>query len=189
MDMEVAGRAVVTLPKILYLKIRYGSRLRLAAVQSLGPHSLLRIGREGRASVGKETVSRGNLSLRVEKGTLSIGDKCFFNSNCSITCLEKVTIGDRCQFANNLVIVDHDHDYRAGWGHYRTKAVRIGNDVWVGANCVILKGADIGDRCVIAAGSVVSGKVEPGTVFYQRREAVRREAVSAFSAAEENKER
>ena len=37
-----------------------------------------------------------------------------FNTNCSLTAMEDITIGDRCQFANNLVIVDHDHDYRAG---------------------------------------------------------------------------
>ena len=43
--------------------------------------------------------------------------------------------------------------------------MHIGNDVWVGANCVILKGTTIGDHCVIAAGSVVSGEVPPGTVF------------------------
>ena len=87
--------------------------------------------------------------------------------------MEDITIGDRCQFANNLVIaVDHDHDYRAGWGHYRTAPVHIGNDVWVGANCVILKGTTIGDHCVIAAGSVVSGRGRLPTVFYQKRERV-----------------
>lgn len=176
--MEVAGRAIVSLPKILYWKIKYGGRLRIPMVQSFGPGCMLRIGPEGRAQLGKETVSRGNLTLRVERGALSIGDKCFFNSNCSITCMEGIRIGAGCQFANNLVIVDHDHDYRAGWGHYRTKPVRIGNDVWVGANCVILKGADIGDGCVIAAGSVVSGKVEPGTVFYQKRQTVYKRAES-----------
>ena len=132
----------------------------------------MRLGKEARVSLGRETVSRGGLTIRAEQGKIVIGDKCFFNTNCSLTAMEDITIGDRCQFANNLVIVDHDHDYRAGWGHYRTAPVHIGNDVWVGANCVILKGTTIGDHCVIAAGSVVSGEVPPGTVFYQKRERV-----------------
>ena len=132
----------------------------------------MRVGKEARVSLGRETVSRGGLTIRAEQGKIVIGDKCFFNTNCSLTAMEDITIGDRCQFANNLVIVDHDHDYRAGWGHYRTAPVHIGNDVWVGANCVILKGTTIGDHCVIAAGSVVSGEVPPGTVFYQKRERV-----------------
>lgn len=170
MDTEIVGRVLCTLPKMLWWKLRYGGRFSAPAVQSFGPHSIVRIGKKGQLTLGKETVSRGNLTLRAEEGVLKIGDKCFFNSNCSITCLSEVSIGDRCQFANHLVIVDHDHDYQAGWGHYRTAPVHIGNDVWIGANCVILKGADIGDGSVIAAGSIVSGRVEPGTVFYQKRE-------------------
>lgn len=170
MDMEVVSRAILSLPKILYWKLRYAGRLRMPMVQSLGVHCILRVSPEAKLSVGKETVSRGGLTLRAEKGRLVIGDKCFFNSSCCITALDEITIGDRCQFANNIVVIDHDHDYKAGWGKYRTKPVHIGNDVWIGANCVILKGADIGDRCVIAAGSVVSGKVEAGTVLYQKRE-------------------
>lgn len=170
MDMEIVKRAIVSLPKIIYWKLRYAGRLSMPMVQSLGPGCAFRVSKDANLVVGKETVSRGNLTLRAEKGTLKVGDKCFFNSNCSITALDEITIGDRCQFANNIVVVDHDHDYRGGWGKYRTKPVRIGSDVWIGANCVILKGADIGDHCVIAAGSVVSGKVEPGTVLYQKRE-------------------
>ena len=141
-------------------------------MQSFGRGCVLRVGKEARVSLGRETVSRGGLTIRAEQGKIVIGDKCFFNTNCSLTAMEDITIGVRCQFANNLVIVDHDHDYRAGWGHYRTAPVHIGNDVWVGANCVILKGTTIGDHCVIAAGSVVSGEVPPGTVFYQKRERV-----------------
>ena len=118
-----------------------------------------------RVSLGKGIVSRFGLFLRVEGGILSIGDKCFFNTQVSITCLERITIGDRCQIANNVVIVDHDHDYRAGWGHYPSAPVRIGNDVWIGANVVILKGSVIGDGAVIAAGSVVRGQVEPHSLY------------------------
>ena len=172
MDMELAARAAFTLPKELFWKIKYGGRLSLALVQSFGRGCVLRVGKEARVSLGRETVSRGGLTIRAEQGKIVIGDKCFFNTNCSLTAMEDITIGDRCQFANNLVIVDHDHDYRAGWGHYRTAPVHIGNDVWVGANCVILKGTTIGDHCVIAAGSVVSGEVPPGPVFYQKRERV-----------------
>lgn len=162
---ELIMRAILSILKVLVWKCRYGGRLHMPWVQSFGKHTELHIGKKSQVSLGKETVSRFGLFLRVEGGTLSIGDKCFFNTHVSITCLESITIGDRCQIANNVVIVDQDHDYQAGWGTYRTAPITIGNDVWIGANAVILKGSIIGDGAVIAAGSVVKGEVEPHSLY------------------------
>ena len=41
-------------------------------------------------------------------------------------------------------------------GGYKASPVSIGNNVWVGANSVILRGVEIGDNCVIAAGTIVT---------------------------------
>ncbi|RDY31802.1 acyltransferase [Lachnotalea glycerini] len=117
-------------------------------------------------------VTRTNVTVRAEEGTLSIGDKCFLNSNVSITCLAGISIGSGCQIANNVVIVDHDHDYRKSLSSFIKEKVVIGNDVWIGANCVILKGSQIGDNCVIAAGSVVKGIVLEDSLYYQKRETI-----------------
>ena len=56
---------------------------------------------------------------------------------------------------------------RAGFAamKYKTAPVEIGNNVWIGANCVILRGTKIGDNCVVAAGSVIKGRV-PGEYPY-----------------------
>ena len=43
----------------------------------------------------------------------------------------------------------------------KNKAVVIGNDVWIGANVIILPGVNIGDGAVIAAGAVVTKNVGP----------------------------
>ena len=122
---ELAVRAVCSLPRVLLWKCRYGRRLRMPWVQSFGKHAELHMDQRARLSLGKETVSRFGLFLRAEGGELTIGDKCFFNTHVSITCLERITIGDRCQIANNVVIVDQDHNYRAGWGSYWTAPVTI----------------------------------------------------------------
>jgi acetyltransferase-like isoleucine patch superfamily enzyme len=53
--------------------------------------------------------------------------------------------------------------------HFLSSPVIIGDNVWVGANCVILRGTVIGDNCVIAAGSVVKGNVESNMLYYQER--------------------
>jgi chloramphenicol O-acetyltransferase type B len=47
---------------------------------------------------------------------------------------------------------------------YSNGDVIIGNDVWIGANSIILSGSQIGDGAIIAAGSVVTGKIKPYTI-------------------------
>jgi acetyltransferase-like isoleucine patch superfamily enzyme len=58
-----------------------------------------------------------------------------------------------------------------------SKGSRIGHRVWIGANSVVLGGADIGDNVIVSAGSVVSGSVKanaivmgnPAKVIFTRR--------------------
>ena len=159
----------MSLPKVLWWKIKYAGKCSMHWIQAFGHHTELKI-KNGKASFGKEQITRGCAVFRVEGGELTIGDKCFFNQNVSITCKNNVTIGDRCQIANNVVIVDHDHAGSENWGSYVEDEVIIGNDVWIGAGAVILRGTVIGDGAVIGAGSIVKGDVPAGKVFYQKRE-------------------
>lgn len=116
-------------------------------------------------SIGENNHFRSHLQLRaVHGGKITIGNNSFINTNVAITSLESITIGDRVKIANNVVIVDHDHDYQNNMNEYLRQAVVIGNDVWIGANVVILKGVHIGNHAVIAAGSVVNHDVPENTV-------------------------
>ena len=119
---------------------------------------------------------RGNLYIGVfDNAKLKIADHCFFNINSSITCLENIEIGSNCKFGNNLVIVDHDHNYRAKGKfnfenpEFISSPVKIGDNVWCGANVVILRGTIIGDNCIIAAGSVIKGIIPANSVVIQRK--------------------
>ena len=166
---EIYWRVLVSLPKVLWLKLRYAGKCSVPLIQAFGHHTEVKI-KDGTARFGKEQITRGNAVFRVEGGELIIGDKCFFNQNVSITCKKKIVIGDRCQIANNVVIVDHDHAGSENWGSYVETPVTIGNDVWIGANVVIMRGTTIGDKAVIGAGSIVKGEVPAGKVYYQKRE-------------------
>lgn len=170
MDMELAKRAVISLPKIVGYKIRYGRRFSAPFIHALGRHSHLLIKQRAEVSLGKELVTRDNFHLRAEQGKISIGDKCFFNLNCSLTCMEKIVIGEGCQIGNNVVVVDHNHT--KDFSGYTTAPVFIGAKVWIGANCVILPGSKIGEGAVIGAGSVVSGEIPANTTYFNRREKV-----------------
>lgn len=129
--------------------------------------------RGGTLKMGGYNQNRGTLHLVVDGGKLSIGNHCFFNTGSCVTCLDEVVIGDRCKFGNNLVIVDHDHNYRRASDsepEFVSSPIRIGDDTWVGANVVILRGTTIGKHCVIGAGSVVKGEIPDNTVLVQKRE-------------------
>ena len=72
------------------------------------------------------------------------------------------------------MIFDHDHDYKNDMNNFITDKVKIGNNVWIGANTIILRGVKIGNNVVIVAGTIVRKDVEDDTLLYQdRRDFVR----------------
>ena len=125
-------------------------------------------------SIGSKFRARSGSHIRVRKGAqLIIGSNTSVNHNCMIVCREKIEIGSDVQFSPNVMVYDHDHDFRADGGvkamKYKSSPIKIGNNVCIGANSVILRGSVIGDNCVIGAGCVVKGEVPTGTVFVQKR--------------------
>jgi acetyltransferase-like isoleucine patch superfamily enzyme len=95
-----------------------------------------------------------------------------------------LTIGSFCSIAENIHVFlggDHRTDWATtypfghinqtifnefnGKGHPATKGdVKIGNDVWIGANATIMSGVEIGDGACIASNSVVTKSVEPYSI-------------------------
>ena len=90
--MEIYWRVLVSLPKVLWYKIKYAGKCTLPWIQAFGHRTELKI-KNGKVSFGKEQITRGNAVFRIEGGELVVGDKCFFNQNVSITCKKKIVIG------------------------------------------------------------------------------------------------
>lgn len=123
--------------------------------------------------IGKKFRARHNVELNIrDKAVLEIGNDVFLNSGCVITARERVTIGDHTIFGPNVVIYDNDHKIRNGKvldNEFETAPVVIGKNVWIGAGAIILKGSVIEDNCVIAAGSIVKGRVESNHILIQKK--------------------
>ena len=84
---------------------------------------------------------------------LRIGNRCGF-SGCSIVADKEVIIGDRVMVGANTCIGDRDdHPDRLGTS---PQPVHIGNNVFIGMHCVVMKGVTIGDNSIIGAGSIVT---------------------------------
>lgn len=98
---------------------------------------------------------------------IEIGKNFFANYNCTIIDTGRVKIGDNCQFAPNVGIYTAGHPvhpatrntlYEYGFD------ITIGDNVWIGANTVVLPGVTIGSNTVIGAGSVVNRSIPEWSV-------------------------
>jgi len=103
-----------------------------------------------------------NLYLDQENASIIIGNNSYINRRSEICCKKSVEIGNDCAISWDVVITDSD--YHNFMSSESTKSVVIGNHVWIGAKSIILKGVNIGDGAVIAAGSVVNKDVPPNVL-------------------------
>lgn len=128
--------------------------------------------------IGKSVTWRRKISIMISsKGTVSIGEKCFFNNYCSLNSNLNVTIGDNCLFGENVKIYDHNHRFRNTNTPIKEQGfsdgkISIGNQCWIGSNVVILKDTIIGDNCVIGAGCVIKGTIPPKTIVKNNSELI-----------------
>jgi len=104
-------------------------------------------------------------------GDVIIGEHCYINPHSCLYSGNGITMGDYVLIAPGCMIVPTNHAYASRaipirhQGFLPSKGgVVIEDDVWVGANSVLLDGCHIGKGAIVAAGSVVSGKVEPYAV-------------------------
>ena len=143
------------------LKVIHGNKVNASLNQRRWESGLVtKVSKDSDIEIGEFCNFRRNLQLRaVRGGSIHIGDNCFFNTNVSITALSNINIGNNVKIANNVVIVDHDHDYKNGLQGYVCEKITIDDNVWIGANAVILKGVHIGTGAVVAAGSVVKDDI------------------------------
>ncbi|AKB80198.1 Galactoside O-acetyltransferase [Methanosarcina horonobensis HB-1 = JCM 15518] len=100
---------------------------------------------------------------------IEIGNNFYANHNCIILDGAKIVFGD------NVMIAPHCGFYTAGHpldaerrnaGLEYAYPIKVGNNVWVGGNVVVLPGVTIGDNTVIGAGSVVTKNIPSGVVAF-----------------------
>uniref|UniRef100_UPI00366E5B9B acyltransferase n=1 Tax=Acinetobacter junii TaxID=40215 RepID=UPI00366E5B9B len=121
-----------------------------------------------KSKIGKRVVFYPNIWVFTGRN-LVLGDDVDLATGVLITTDGGVSIGDRTLVGYGTKILSSNHNVPKlpnrifDSGHTKAPVV-IKNDVWLGANCIILPGVTIGEGAIIAAGSVVTKNV-PANVF------------------------
>jgi serine acetyltransferase len=125
--------------------------IHIGAATMVGPNTCITAG----MAPGQEMVT---------DPVVAIGDRCIIGRGSHIVGHWSIEIGDDIQTGPYVYITDQNHTYidpvePIGRQWPTESAVRIGSGSWLGANVVVLPGAQIGEHVVVAAGAVVRGTI------------------------------
>lgn len=106
-----------------------------------------------------------------KKGMLKIGSDTSIGEFNNIRAAGgSIVIGNNCLISQFVTIVASNHNIERDkniniqcWDEKKAGVI-IGNDVWIGANCVILPGVEIGNGCVVAAGSIITKNISENSI-------------------------
>ncbi|HTJ58583.1 MAG TPA: acyltransferase [Devosiaceae bacterium] len=122
-----------------------------------------RITNEGSINLGSRVKFRGILKgVRLKanpNSTISIGDRTFLNDGVVITASKSISIGRHCLIGDGVAMFDTNYHEIEQGSEVITAPIKIGNNVWIGREALLMPGVEIGDHSVIGARSVVTKSI------------------------------
>lgn len=111
-----------------------------------------------------------------ENGKIRI-NQAYFNNGCSVNCMNSIIIGRNCLFGENVKLYDHNHIFKdinipISEQGYTSSPIVIGNNCWIGSNVTILKGVSIGDNVVIGANCLIYRDVPSNSIVKAKSEVI-----------------
>lgn len=183
MNVNTEWQVAISFIRNIRLKIINGNNYNCKWLYSCPIGTIIRIHRGGSLCIGNHLSAQKRVLISVLPGAkLKIGNNLSLNTDCTIISRDKITIGNDVIFGPGCKVYDHDHDYNKKGFERRTSfvtsAVSIGDGVWFGANCIVLKGTTIGNNCVFGAGSIIKGDYPSNTIVTQERNEKRKTIIS-----------
>lgn len=154
---------VYSFVKFCFMKMFHFSGFKFSVFNIISPFTTIDLDRGATLILGKMVRMRSSSKIKVRKGAhINIGANSSLNHGCMFVAHESIIVGDNVQFGPNVLIYDHDHDYKREHGlqnlNYISGPIEIGDNSWIGASVIILRGTKIGKNCVVAAGTILSGR-------------------------------
>jgi acetyltransferase-like isoleucine patch superfamily enzyme len=125
----------------------------------LQPHSTLQVN-------GFVQLLRGSRIAVNWRGKLIVNDGTYLNERALIDCDERISIGANCALSRDTTVMDTDsHRIIRPGAAGRSSPVVIGDRCWIGHGAIVLKGVNLGEGCVVAAGAIVASSHEPAQLL------------------------
>ena len=109
---------------------------------------------------GKASIGHGSkISVR---GNLCLGDGFNMTAESTIVCAKEIRFGYDCLLSWDILVMDTDEHPLYNKDNERInpdKAIVVGDHVWIGCKCVLLKGAEVPDNTVVAAGTLLTSSL------------------------------
>jgi acetyltransferase-like isoleucine patch superfamily enzyme len=130
--------------------------------------------RGSRIIIGEHSVIDSFVKVKPVGGSgdLIIGNHVYINSGCVFYTGNGITIGNHVAIAANCTFAPVNHSYKNKTRLIIEQGFALGkggivieDDVWVGANCVLLDGAILRQGCVVGAGSIVRGVLNAYNIY------------------------
>ncbi|MEZ5863828.1 MAG: DapH/DapD/GlmU-related protein [Geminicoccaceae bacterium] len=157
----VLRRFLVPAPAVsLYYFAKFGCKISTRAEVELSPN----------VTIGRGTQISSFVKIKASNGPLRIGERVMIATGVFVDAHKGgLTIGDHSMIGPNSVLVGVNYRYDRLDVPIQTqgsvsKGIRIGSDVWLGANVVVTDGAVIGDHTIVGPGSVVTGSLPEGVI-------------------------
>lgn len=120
--------------------------------------------------LGERTTISSFTKVKTADGLVRTGRDCGFATGCFVAAgAGGIELGDHVICGPNVVLVASNYIYASLDVPFEQQGtssagIRIGNNVWIGANCTILDGSVIGDNTIVVANSLVNRRLPPNVI-------------------------
>lgn len=136
----------------------------------IGTDNFFDISANAKFDIGENvTINHSNFITVKPNAKMTIGNNTYI-TRATISCLGEVEIGMNCILGEGMKIFDHNHEYTkepfsVAKTDFSIGKVKMGNNVWTGANVIILKDVTIGDNVILGAGCVIHKDVPSNSII------------------------
>lgn len=141
----------------------------------IGPENFFDISSDAKFDIKENVIiNQFNFVTVKSNAKLSIGKNTYI-TRATISCLGEVSIGENCILGEGMKIFDHNHEYTkepfsVSKTNFNIGKVKMGNNVWTGANVVILKDVTIGNNVILGAGCVIHKDVPDNSIIINKQD-------------------